>query len=223
MDAEVVSATVKQVMRSESYFDLGRGQVCRLGHVCLCSTGRHNPNCVVVSNLYEEYEMKQLRLSNAFSPAKTTTSNSRARIRTSAMIAAFAFVVYASVFPGSLYAGAAPPLTSMVVVAVASPAYKGGTQWDYIPANALTTTNDHGGDWICVAVLETGYGTAQNAAFNNTTMSLYRSDPVPATGVTTGFIRYYSLNKTFTSGRFTNQAKSMNSPWNTISTGLNVK
>jgi len=139
------------------------------------------------------------------------------------MSVAIALAVYASAIPSALYAGSAPPLNSLTVVAVASPAYKGGAEWDYIPRNALTTTNDHGGDWICVAVLETGYGQGQNAAFNNTTMTLYRSDPVSSYGTITGFIRYYYVYKTFTTGRFTNQATSMTSPWNTVGTGLNMK
>lgn len=167
--------------------------------------------------------MKPYRMSNCDSPGAMITPNRRARQLTSAMIVAIAHVVYASVIPSSLYAGPAPPLKSLVVIAVASPAYKGGKEWDYIPSNALTTTNDHGGDWIRVAVLETGYGQAQSAVFSSTKMTLYQSDPVPATGVATGFIRYYYLKKTFTSGRFTNQATSINAPWNTISTGLNIK
>lgn len=126
----------------------------------------------------------------------------------------------------------APPVTSVSVYAVYSTQYG---NWEVIPSGQYTTTYDHGGTTLNVAVLEIGYGTA-NATMqgtfldhskNYTTQSVcisggYYTTSCPAGAAIVGFLRYWDVSG-YQSGQFTESDRSYNSPFNTVSTYLNIR
>ena len=118
----------------------------------------------------------------------------------------------------------APPLTAMRVIGVASPGYSNGNAWDPVPSGALATPHNHGGNWLQVAVYEEGYATNQSAYFNGSRMTLVQSVPqVGANRRVYGYVHYYRINTTFTSGTVTSQATSLVFPFRTLSTRMYVQ
>jgi hypothetical protein len=137
----------------------------------------------------------------------------------------FALVAFFTLLPvDQAKAQSAPPLTEFRVIGVASPGYLQGSQWDTVQAGAFSTPNDHRGGGLYVAVFERGYGQGQTASFNGVRMNLVSSEQqVGANRVIYGWIRIYHSPANFTSGTFTSSARSMNSPWNTMSTRLTIR
>jgi len=120
--------------------------------------------------------------------------------------------------------GPAPPLTEFRVVGVLSVGHLGGSQWDTPRAGAISTPGDHRGGGVYVAVFERGYGQGSIASFNGSRMTLVQSEPqIGANRVVFGWIRIYYSPANFTSGRFTSSSRSMNSPWNSMSTSLTIR
>jgi hypothetical protein len=118
----------------------------------------------------------------------------------------------------------APPLTEFRVIGVLSVGHLGGSQWDEPRAGAISTPGDHRGGGLYVAVFERGYGQGSTASFNGSRMTLVQSEPlVGADRRVFGWIRYYHSPVNFTSGRFTSSSRSMNSPWNSMSTSLTIR
>lgn len=123
-----------------------------------------------------------------------------------------------------VHAQPAPGLTSMRVTHVASPKYKNGTEYEPIPANYLATPSDHGGSWLIVVVEETGYANGQYASFAGVSMKLANSEALyGADRRVYGYRRYYTYEKSFTSGRFNSSASSIAFPWGTKTASLNIR
>lgn len=131
-------------------------------------------------------------------------------------------------------AGSAPPLTRVAVYAVGSTLYG---DWEYMTTlGQLTTVGDHGGAQLRVVVQEIGYGstpiaymagsllsTAKN--YQNTPICIvggYYTSPCPAGYTIVGWYRYFNLDG-YNSGQFTYRNTSLNSPWNTLSTGIYIR
>ncbi len=137
----------------------------------------------------------------------------------------FALVAFFTLLPeDEAKAQPAPRLTEFRVVAVKSVGYLQGSQYDMVPAGAISTPQDHRGGGLYVVVFERGYGQFQTASFNGVNMSLALSEPlVGANRTIYGYYRYYYSPANFTSGTFTSSARSINSPWNTMSTRLFIR
>jgi|GEM_PF-1489277 len=137
----------------------------------------------------------------------------------------FALVGFFTLLPvDEAKAQPAPALTEFRVIAVKSVGYLQGTQYDMVPQYAFSTPQDHKGGGLYVVVFERGYGQSQTASFNGVNMSLVLSEPqVAANRTVYGYYRYYYSPANFTSGTFTSSARSMNSPWNTMSTRLFIR
>ena len=137
----------------------------------------------------------------------------------------FAFLAFFTLLPANeAKAQPAPPLTEFRVVGVMSIGYLGGSQWDQPRAGAFSTPGDHRGGGLYVAVFERGYGQGSTASFNGNRMTLVHSEPqIGANRVIFGWIRYYHSPVNFTSGQFTSSSRSINSPWNTMSTRLTIR
>jgi len=146
------------------------------------------------------------------------------RVNAANVIAVSMVIAMLAVAAPRVEAQAAPALTEVRCLGVASPHYRNGSAWDNVPSGAIATTNNHGGNWIRVAVLERGYGQNSMASFNGTKMTLYKSEAqVGADRRVWGYIRYYQLNVNFTSGSVTAQSTSINFPVRTRTTRLNVR
>ena len=118
----------------------------------------------------------------------------------------------------------APTLTEFRVVGVRSIGYLNASQYDTVPPGASITPNDHRGGGLIVAVFERGYGHLQTASFNGVRMNLVHSEPDIGPGNRIrGYIRYYHSSTNFTSGTFTSSARSINFPFNTMSTRLTIR
>ncbi|MEY4181091.1 MAG: hypothetical protein RLY70_4666 [Planctomycetota bacterium] len=139
-----------------------------------------------------------------------------------------AFVVILALFMVSAtrdaFAQPAPALSEMRVIGVASPMYKNGTEFEKITANNLATPNDHGGNWLIVLVEERGYANGQFATLGGMSMKLAKSEPlVGFDRKVYGYLRYYTYEKPFTSGRFKCSASSLTFPWGTKTAWLNIR
>jgi len=128
----------------------------------------------------------------------------------------------------------APPLSLVTIVAVGS-TNAGG--WEYMTHNdQLSTTVDHGGAELKVVVVEVGYGRAPIASMNGGVLPrsaeylteglcLNGGDYTPscAPGQTiAAWRRYYDLAGE-QGGNFTYQNTSINAPFNTLSTRINIR
>jgi hypothetical protein len=117
----------------------------------------------------------------------------------------------------------APPLSSMSITAVQS---TNNPSWESIPQGNLSTSKDHGGRSLCVQTEERGYGQSQSVLFNSSKMVQKSSTAITGSGrIIVGWKREwcYSSNTTFSSGRVTFKATSINFPRNTLSTSLNIR
>ncbi|MFM6179905.1 MAG: DUF4879 domain-containing protein [Dolichospermum sp.] len=117
----------------------------------------------------------------------------------------------------------APPLSSVSITAVQS---TDNPSWESIPRGNLSTSKDHGGRSLCVQTEEMGYGQSQIVLFNSNRMVERSSTPIIGWGrIIVGWKRVwcYSSNTTFSFGRVTFQATSINFPGNTLSTFLSIR
>ncbi|MFM6201593.1 MAG: DUF4879 domain-containing protein, partial [Dolichospermum sp.] len=117
----------------------------------------------------------------------------------------------------------APPLSSVSITAVQS---TDNPSWESIPRGNLSTSKDHGGRSLCVKTEERGYGQNQIVLFSGNRMLERSSTPILGWGrIVVGWKREwcYSSNTTFSSGRVTFQATSINFPHNTLSTSLSIR
>lgn len=133
-------------------------------------------------------------------------------------IVALAFI---AALPPVTHAAPAPPLSYLQVLAVQS---ANSPFWEYPPSSQFTTTVDHGGSWLLIATEEYGYGQSRIAKFNGVTVPQHSSQALTDSGGTIiGWIRTWRVTGPITSGQFTYQSTSINSPWNTMSDWINVK
>ena len=124
----------------------------------------------------------------------------------------------------------AAPLTKMRIYAVGS----SNCGWEYPKGGQFTTTCDHGGAVLQVAVLEVGYGFTPQASMmgdNLPSSALIETIPVCMYGDLPGdchgqsieaFIRVFQLNA-YQNGQFVYQNRSVNAPGNTMSTWIIVR
>ncbi|WP_116811990.1 YolA family protein [Steroidobacter cummioxidans] len=127
----------------------------------------------------------------------------------------------------------APPLTRELVYAVGSTQYGG---WEYMTTiGQMSTVGDHGGAQLRVVVQEIGYGNNPLAWMAGSLLPLsanYQNDaicisgnyyvsPCPVGGIVVGWYRYYNLDG-WQDNLFQYQNTSTNSPYNTLSTSINI-
>jgi hypothetical protein len=129
--------------------------------------------------------------------------------------------------------GVAPPLTSVAIYAVGSTQYG---QYEYTYGKT-STTYDHGGMQLRVAVEEWGYAQAGYAKFQGGILpssANYASDAIcggtprnpdfscPAGSIVVGWIEYYNLDGN-SNGLFSFEASSINPPYNTYSAQIYIR
>jgi len=127
----------------------------------------------------------------------------------------------------------APPLTRELVYAVGST----DCGWEYMTTiGQISTVCNHGGTQLRAVVQEIGYGGTPFAWLNGGILpstANYQNDPIcivgsyytspcPAGYTIVGYYRYFNLDGN-QSGSFTYQNTSVNSPFNTLSTGINIQ
>lgn len=126
----------------------------------------------------------------------------------------------------------APPLTAVQIYAVGS----SDCNWEYLPVGATTTSCDHGGSQLRVAVLETGYGSNRIAWLNGGLLpssALYATEgicnvggvptmPCPIGYSISSWMLYYNLDGN-QAGQFKFQSTSSNWPTNTYSQQIWIK
>ncbi len=134
---------------------------------------------------------------------------------------------------------AAPQLSRELVYAVGSTQYSSssGNLWEYMTTIGQTSTvGDHGGAQLRVVVQEIGYGgsptlrmngviLAKTADYQDTSICIVGSSytfPCPAGYTVIGYMRYINLDG-YQSGTFSYQNSSLNSPYTTLSTSINIK
>jgi hypothetical protein len=134
----------------------------------------------------------------------------------------------------ALPADTAPPLSRELVYAVGSTLYGG---WEYMTTIGQTATaGQHGGAQLRVVVQEIGYGGTPfaymagnflpaSANYENDPICIvgnYYTTPCPAGYLVVGFYRYFDLDGYGTPGEFTYQNTSIVSPFNTLSTQIDI-
>ena len=144
---------------------------------------------------------------------------------------AFGFVLALITYGSVAHAQAAPALTGLRVLGVSSTGFGLGrldslgipSNWDLIANGQFATGSAaHSGPVLWVATYEAGYSVTRQAKFNGTSMVLVASEPVPRTGPAYGWIRYWRLNSSFTSGQFTTSATSVRT-FRQLSTFINIR
>lgn len=136
--------------------------------------------------------------------------------------------------PAALPDDIAPPLSRELVYAVGSTLYGG---WEYMTTiGQASTVGLHGGAQLRVVVQEIGYGGTPfvhyagnflpaSANYENDPICIvgnYYTSPCPAGYLVVGFYRYFDLDGFGTPGEFTYQNTSLNSPFNTLSTQIDI-
>jgi hypothetical protein len=91
------------------------------------------------------------------------------------LVASFVLAALAS---ASVHADPAPNLSSVRIFAVGSSNYG---DWEFISTGAYSTSNDHGGQILQVAVLDFGYGLNPIAKMNGSTVPINESEMVCGT------------------------------------------
>ncbi len=113
----------------------------------------------------------------------------------------------------------APPLTDFYVWGVQSSDHPTIEQIQYTSSFfPVSTTENHGGTWLKVYVVEVGYAGQRFAYFNNSLMSLNNTYPLDFDGdnIIDGYICEWLYQGNFTNGTFKANSKSTNYPWNTM-------
>lgn len=114
---------------------------------------------------------------------------------------------------------AAPPLTEFYVYEVASEDQPGGEIIQHSSSFYPTATVlDHGGSWLRVTTFELGYAKSRVATFKNMTMKRERIQSVDLDGdrIIDGYYVTWLYEGDITSGYYSANSKSANSPWNTM-------
>ena len=132
-------------------------------------------------------------------------------------------------------ADTAPPLSRELVYAVGSTLYGG---WEYMTTiGQASTVGLHGGPQLRVVVQEIGYGGQPFAYYAGSLLPVsanYENDPIcivnnyytspcPVGFLVVGFYRYFDLDGDGTPGEFTYRNTSLNYPWNTLSTQIDIQ
>lgn len=127
----------------------------------------------------------------------------------------------------------APPLSRLAIYAVGS----SNCNWEYMTTvGQFSTTCDHGGAQLRVAVQEIGYGGNAIAWMNSGQLANsknYQNDsicvvgtsyvfPCPVGGTVVGWMKYYNLDGS-QNGIFKFQDTSINAPWNTMYTQISIQ
>jgi hypothetical protein len=137
-----------------------------------------------------------------------------------------------SIRSGNTTLAPAAPLSQVRVFAVGS----SNSSWEYPAVGAQSTAHDHGGAFMAVVVLEMGYGGNAIGRMNGGVLpasALYRRDtlcfvngnaavPCPAGNTVAGFLNYWNVSGN-QNGFFQHSNTSLNSPWNTLSTQINIQ
>ncbi|KAF1014553.1 MAG: hypothetical protein GAK31_02039 [Stenotrophomonas maltophilia] len=128
----------------------------------------------------------------------------------------------------------APPLTRVLIVAVAST--QNGGQWEYMSTpDQLSTVQDHGGAQLRAAILEVGYGSPPSASMNGGVLPRsaeyaaiglcandgYYTDCRPGQTIV-AWNRFYQLDGE-QGGNFRYQNTSTNPPRGTLSTQIYIR
>ena len=126
----------------------------------------------------------------------------------------------------------APALTAMWVYAVGS----SNIGWEVMQTRGqFSTKQNHGGALMRAAVIEIGYGYSPFAYMQGSLLpasKIYQTDsvcivggyytwPCPAGYTVVGYFRYINLDG-YQNGQFSYRNTSVNSPWNTMSTWINI-
>ncbi len=118
----------------------------------------------------------------------------------------------------STYA-AAPPLTQFYVHEVYSEDQPEGEIIQHSSSFYPTATVlDHGGSWLRITTFELGYAKTRVATFNNSSMKRESIQSVDLDGdrIIDGYFVTWLYEGDITSGYFSANSKSANSPWNTM-------
>lgn len=134
----------------------------------------------------------------------------------------------AMAFSGRALMAAATGISYFQTFSVASPSTGG---WEYPSATQTTTTYNHGGGFIDVAVLQYGYGNETGGRINGTAGTKYNTEIVCGTLSTlhycsagetiTGWIYYYEFTGS-TGGFFDATAYSTASPFGNASDSITI-
>ena len=114
---------------------------------------------------------------------------------------------------------AASPLTEFYVYEVYSEDQPAGEIIQHSSSVYPTATVlDHGGSWLRVTTFELGYAKSRVATLNNMSMKRERIQSVDLDGdrIIDGYFVTWLYEGDFTSGYFSANSKSANSPWNTM-------
>lgn len=96
--------------------------------------------------------------------------------------------------------------------------------YENIPAYQYTTTADHGGAEMYVVTQENGYGR-DYATYAGMQVQIIDSGSIDFNNdnIVDGWLYLWDLSGISESGRFQYQSTSYNSPWNTMSTWINIR
>ena len=141
------------------------------------------------------------------------------------LVLAFALVLVAMAGTLPHQAAPAPPLSELQVTKIRS---QRSPVWENVSTSQLLTNVDHSGSWLEVETREIGYSNPplNIARFSGVRMTQISSTPIVGPDrVIRGWLRVwrYSSSQTFTSGRFTYEATSINFPFNKMSDWIQVK
>ncbi|MFB1051482.1 DUF4879 domain-containing protein [Paraliobacillus sp. JSM ZJ581] len=121
------------------------------------------------------------------------------------------------------FQGAASPLTSLNVYAAISTIYP---QYEYFSENQLASIEDHGGDEMYIVTREIGYSsnTSRIAQMDGVNISMLMQQDIDLNGdnIVDGVFRWWDASG-YEKGKFTYQATSINYPWNTMNTWMNIR
>lgn len=117
--------------------------------------------------------------------------------------------------------GPAPQLTKYYVDKVFSP--QGGEE--ALGPYYTSTYLDHGGSYVLVTTAEIGYGKAHSSYFGNYDMTEVGMEFIDLNGdrIIDGFYRVWSLERPFTSGKFTSSCNGSVNTNTKLSTYVNIR
>jgi len=102
--------------------------------------------------------------------------------------------------------------------------------WELVSSNQSSTSYNHGGSQLRVAVLQVGLGNPNNATMGSINTSNYASDYLCGSNlhicnsgeIVTGFLRYYSFDGQ-QSGYFSNSTNSVANPFGYWSDSISIQ
>ncbi len=116
----------------------------------------------------------------------------------------------------------APPLTQLYVYSVGSA--DNNNEWEYVNG-AYSTTNNHGGAVLYVSTVEVGYATPSSriAKMNGTRLDYIEAFALKnSSNIIVGYQYFWDATGP-NNGDFTYTARSINYPWNTMSTLIYIQ